>query len=281
MLSCGGKPPSLPGPPPAAVAPAPVVVIPVELAPTPEVGEPSPRPRPTPRARAAYWMLRELQRMAEIMPALVPMNVENGCPTDVMWVTWGVGKTDPWDSPFHLHCDDSTGRKPHMRSAGADRELFTEDDLVSNEPLVSAEAGCAHGCAALAACPATVGTERCAERCAAGHADMHFHVDTCADLPDCAGRSTCVASALVQEPPDSDSVFGLGSPRGDCHTFATAAAATFSGNEEATMRLDELCNQDVLDVAELVCVLASKEPADAALCHLTLDRGWASREAGP
>ncbi len=45
-------------------------------------------------------------------------------------------------------------------------------------------------------------------------------------------------------------------------------------------KIKRVCEADVLHVPELVCVEDSKTALDASLCHLTVDRRWATDIGG-
>ena len=268
-VACGTPAPTSPAAQPVGQA---SVVTPRVDAAAPPAPSPKTAPEISPRRRAAYHMLLSLSSISRWLEQLNPDVVDDGCPTDIAWVTWGIAKTDPWDNPFDMTCNDETGRTPRFRSAGPDGALDTDDDVVGDEPLATADA-CAPGCAAAFECggqPEDVAdVAACVSVCSAAGYSVQFYVDTCRVLADCASVGDCVSSAL-----------GEYQPSGSCQAFGSAAARTFGGDATAVRALEQTCEADLLRAPELVCVEASTTPREASLCHLTVNRSWPRDVAG-
>lgn len=219
-------------------------------------------PKLTARRRAAYGMLLWMSNKVVLMREHLPDQMDGDCPKDVEWVTWGVAKTDPWDNPFGMRCNTSTGGEARFRSAGPDGKMDTPDDVLGWKPLVPADR-CAGGCKAMRGC-AEEKVAACQEQCASADAATVFRVDSCALLAGCKQRAQCIGWALQGA-----------SPMASCRAFGKAAArAAGVSSKKAAKRLEKHCEEDMLRVPELLCVQESRTATEAALCHLTVARSW-------
>jgi hypothetical protein len=190
-----------------------------------------------------------------------------GCPKDVAWVTFGVAKTDPWDTPFRVRCEPGVEGSLHTGSAGPDGAWETPDDLWSDGAPVGGEAACQAGCERAIACDLDsrsahrVREALCAEACRDRGASAHFLVDTCALLDGCETAIACLDAALDGGSP----------PWAPCDDLGPAAERAL-GRQGIAARLVAECEQDVMRAHELVCAASATTPRDLALCFLGVNR---------
>jgi hypothetical protein len=232
-----------------------------------------PPARVTPRMRAAYGMLLDLRSYARTMlemEATRKQFTRGGCPTGIEWVTWGMAKTDPWDTQFALRCTPGPAASTEIGSAGPDRKLGTPDDLWSDRPLVLPGTACKAACRHAEACSTTklkreleeVRRAACDDACASRGDNQPFYAETCTLLESCDAAVSCLDSALA----------GKGYvPFADCQAFGAAGAKALA-KPGIAKALTEECEKDALDVHELVCVQAATTPKDLSLCFLTVNR---------
>ena len=212
------------------------------------------------RTRASWRMVRYLVKMTDTMrdqEMLKDRFKDNGCPTDIMWITFGIAKVDAWSRPFQMKCDAGTKFHPHYLSAGADGKFGTADDLSSATPLFTPDQVCPKLCAGHAAdCVEQcrkMGTKAqfAAEVCLALSAHKHVQLDTCkAALPD------------------------RGAGWADCASFAKAAVKVPGASSKRLKQVQRACEQDIVWPAELLCVIESPALDQAQYCTQTLPRSW-------
>jgi hypothetical protein len=206
--------------------------------------------------------LREYARTLVRMDGSETMSA-NGCPRGVSWVTWGMAKTDPWDTELELYCQPRPAADPQIGSAGPDARHGTADDLRSDQPFVEAKAACEAACRRVGAREGAEGVKRavCGSACLeAGH-EAQFYVDTCALVDGCDEAIECLDSALAGN-----------AQWASCADFGESAARVAGGAEALAGKLTKERENGVLRVHELVCVDASASARELTLCFLTVQR---------
>ncbi len=245
-----------------------------------DVGEDVAAPARTPRERAAWSMLSQLELTARTLLRAGPQFTNGTCPKSVANVTFGTAKTDPWGNRFAMECAD-TG--PRFRSAGADGELNTADDVRGWEPFVTNEAARASACAAARRC-GSARVEPCddAPELATLQDDRAlFALDTCGALEDCALVERCLDEVLERCVGGSRCRVDAGASRSEfraiatCEEFARVAARRASAPPSERPALRRACDDyGFASFAELVCIEHARTPQGAARCVLTVNRGW-------
>lgn len=187
--------------------------------------------------------------------------------------TFGVAKTDPWGSGFVYTCE---GDEPRLSSPGPDRELGTPDDVTSWVPIVEQDQACSAAHTRATACE--VESTAHADACRGSEdADVWFAFATCAALEDCADVETCLADIERYVDPEGETSPALA--WASCDAFVRIAAKLLTardGGEPDAADVRRACEDyGMLRYAEQVCMEASTSPEEAALCHLTVYRGWA------
>lgn len=258
-------------PSPRVVAPAPVEV---EASPL----EPQAALLPDARRRAAWGMLLYMRALVSAASQFHDVACDPSLDP-----TFGIAKTDPWDHAFAFEC---VGDEARLSSAGPDGVAGTSDDVRSWEPLVGRDEACARATRRAEECRVEVGNT-----CMTSDApDVWFSYDTCAVLSDCTEVRGCLESIppyLRRPEHDVAGVHVSMSPAAantSCETFVRIASSLVTqetGSPPDSVALRRACEDyGSLRYSELACMEASATPREAALCHLTVYRGWADPDDG-